>query len=384
MEQKTKFIIIGLIGILVISLFVAIQTFNAKQAVERERDALRAKNDSLVGEVNARLQESQRLQERLDLIKQDVDRISQEKDEVQNNYSLVVRERDVLLEKIKTVQAAPTERQPAATVAPLGGDDTYWARVLKERTDLEFQISNIRNELKSLQIKNEEAQRDKNSLELEVKNYLRDEEDLQRQLEYNKKVTDSLTQELVVEKNDKFQIQNSFKTIRGENLTLRRQLRSLNNRKIALETKLIELQSKNAGLDKSFGEMETILKDKMAQIDNLRTQLDIVKKTGLVPQQKEEESVELPPIVVRPQQETSATETGALNLQGKILAVKRDNNFVIIDLGDEAGIRVGDSFQVYRGGKNIANIEAVQVRKNISACDIKQESTPIKIGDTVR
>jgi hypothetical protein len=66
------------------------------------------------------------------------------------------------------------------------------------------------------------------------------------------------------------------------------------------------------------------------------------------------------------------------------MAVNRDNNFVIIDLGEETGINVGNSFQVYRDGKSIANIEAIQVRSDMAACDIKKETRPIKVGDIVK
>ena len=52
--------------------------------------------------------------------------------------------------------------------------------------------------------------------------------------------------------------------------------------------------------------------------------------------------------------------------------------------GEEAGIKNGDALRVYRSDRPIANIEAIQVRRNISACDIKKQGAVIKIGDTVR
>jgi hypothetical protein len=56
-----------------------------------------------------------------------------------------------------------------------------------------------------------------------------------------------------------------------------------------------------------------------------------------------------------------------------------------VDLGEESGIRAGDSFRVYRdNNQEIATVEVIQVRQNISACDIKKETVSIKIGDTIR
>jgi len=381
MGQKTKFVIIGLIGFIVVTLFIAAQAFNAKQSIERERDSLKKENDALAGKVNEAMQDNQQLKARLSTIQEDLDRASQERDDLQNKYATVAKERDDLAAKLKSAPAAP-EQVP---VAP-GGDEAYWGSVLKQKTELEFQLGNVRTELKSLQIKNEELQRDKASLELEAKNYLRDQDDLNRQLTYNKKVIDSLTQELVVEKNDKFQINSSLKTIKSENQTLRRQLKSLSSRKIALDNKIAQLQAENSGMDKSLSEMEIMLKDKMLQIDNLRTQMGMAaNKMPGAAQEKSEEAVELPPIVVRPAQQGKTPEAASsIGTEAKILAVKRDNNFVIIDRGIDAGIKVGDNFQVYRGAKRIGTIEAIQVRNTISACDIKHEATPIKIGDIVR
>ncbi len=100
------------------------------------------------------------------------------------------------------------------------------------------------------------------------------------------------------------------------------------------------------------------------------------------PPEEEKESVELPTIVVRPQPESSAQESKEVS--GNILAINKDNSFVIIDLGLDTGIKVGDTFQVQRDNKFIATIEVIQARKNISACDIKKETEPIKVGDSVR
>ena len=57
---------------------------------------------------------------------------------------------------------------------------------------------------------------------------------------------------------------------------------------------------------------------------------------------------------------------------------------MVVDLGEDSGIKLGDMLQVYRSGEAIGTLEVIQVRKPISACDIKKESTPIRIGDTVR
>ena len=377
MQDKTKFIIIGLIGLLVISIFIGLQAFGGKQVAERERDALKKENDSLAMKVNESFQEGQRFRDKLNGLSEAMDKVTQEKDELQGKYLAVMKEREELAEKLKVKPAVATMASPA----PLA-DDAYWAGILKDKTDLELQIDNLRKDFRDMQIKNEELQRDKATLELEVRNQMRERQDYKRQMEYNQKLMDSISQDLVREKNDKFQIEDSLKTIKAENLTLRSQLKSLNNRKIVLERKLAGLQAKSVNLEKGFNQMGDVLKDKMSQIDSLKRQVEPAR-VSTFPLEKKEESVELPAIVVRPQAGV-AVEEAPSSLSGKVIAVKRDNNFVIVDLGENDGLAVGNTLQVFRNTEMIADIEIIQARKDISACDIKKETTPIKIGDAVR
>ena len=353
MENKIKFIIIGLISVLVISFLITLQTYSAKTSLLKEREDLKRENLSLANKIEEGIQDARRFQDRVSALNIDVDRAIREKEELQSKYNVLVKTRDQILEELKS---ARTKREaPAEVQAQPQLGDTYWAGILKAKTDLEFQLENIRNELKDIRINNEQLQREKATLDLEANSLNREKQDLQRQLEYNQKLMDSIAQELVREKNDKFQIHDNLKLIRNENALLRRQLKSLNNRKISLERKLSEIQKNKEG----------------------RQQAQVSKMQG--------QSVELPPIVVRPKAEA---ETAALEVtetkEGSVLAINRENNFVIIDLGQEWGVKVGDTFRVYREEKPIADIEVIQVRQEIAACDIKKETTPIKVGDIVR
>ncbi len=381
MEQKSKFIVLGLAGLSVIFIFLYIQTLNSKQLVLRERDDLKKENTTLNNKLDKLEDNIRGYENKIGLLNKDLDKVSREKQEIEKKFELANKEKTELIERLKS---RPAQAEVAPQMPP--DTDAYWGGILKEKTDLELQLGNLRTELKSTQITNEQLQREKSILELDVNNLKRDNGDLKRQLEYNQKVMDSVSQELVREKNDKIKIQDTFKSIRNENTILARQLKSLNERKVNLERKLQEFQEKNAALERKFTEMQTMLTDKLSQIDGLKEKLDSIRsgaKTD-VPQGKKE-SVELPPIVVRPQQtETPSVQASIGTLTGKILAINKDTNFVIIDLGEEAGINVGDSFQVYRDAKSIASIEVIQTRRNIAACDIKKETLPIKVGDAIR
>jgi len=397
MEQKIKFIIIGLILVLIVSFALNILTITSKQGILRDKTSLEEDKSSLIKEVEASKQKVAQYQKQLTALNQGVEQLTKDKEEIQKKYELVDKARQTLVDQLAAIKKKEAQGQQSTSAqqssSPLVSD-AYWAGILKQKKDIEWQLDNVRSELKTAQINNEQLQKEKNTLELEVGNLSREKQDLgrqyeftQKQLEYNKKMMDSIALELVGEKNDKLQIQDSFKTIKNENTMLRRQLKNLNDRKVNLERKLADAQDKNKSLESRFGEMDVLLKDKMIQLEKMsRTVTNEISN--------KEEPVELSPIVVRPASEAlsalgsnsvNSSSAGMLLKEGKIAALNRDNNFVIIDMGEEASVRVGDIFQVYnKDNKSIALVEIIETRKSISACDIQRETEKIQVGDRVK
>ncbi len=405
MEQKAKFIIIGLAVFALACLFLFIQTFSVKQQLTSERDALKTENTTLNTSVNKLTASIRNYESKISSFNNDLNNASQQKIEIEKKYEAVNKEKEELSQKLKGMEdlvqklknqqfvQEPVEALPAESKKeePVEIGDAYWAGVLKAKGELEFQLSSVRSELKSIQITNEQLQREKGNLELDLNNLKREREDLKRQFDYNQKLMDSIAQELVREKNDKKQINDSYKKIRSENITLSRQLQSLSTRKIILERKIQALQEGKETLGRRIDEMETMLTDKVMQADGLKERIDTVRSEAPIkleetPKKEEKNnSVELPAIVVRPQPESAAqAENPGAGLTAKVLAVNKDSNFVIIDLGQDAGIKIGDAFKIYRGVKPVASVEVIQVRRNISACDIKKQLHPVKIGDVAR
>jgi len=216
MEQKVKFIIIGLIGVTVISVFLFINSLGAKQSLVRERDELKAENASLTVKLDKLTASMRGFESRISSLTADLEKVSQEKADLDKKYELANKAREELVEKLKArMQQAPSVVSEQQSFTPQTSD-TYWAGILKAKTDLEFQLNALRSELKKMQIDNEQLQRERATFELELNSLKRERDDLSRQIDYNKKLLDSLAQELVREKNDKSQIQDSYKIIRNE------------------------------------------------------------------------------------------------------------------------------------------------------------------------
>jgi len=395
MEQKTKFIIIGLIGFSVVCLFLFLQATSSRQLLVRERNDLKSENTTLTNKIN-------QLEHELNGNKGKIDSLMVERDkavkaiedlgDLQKKFELASKEKDKLIEKLKGWSQSQSQSQQPEIVQQeivLQNTDAYWGAILKAKTDLEMQLISIRGELRNLQISNESLQRDKSTLGLDVNSLRNEKQDLLRQLDYNQKLLDSISQEVVRERNDKVKIQDSFKTIKNENALLIRQLGSLNSHKSVLDQKLQDLQVGKDTIGKRLSEMETMLTERISQINSLKDELDVIRsgKPSAVLENKLRESVELPVIVVRStsaDSRESPLRGDAPVFSGKILAVNQDNNFVVIGLGTSSGVKHGDAFSVYREGKSIGSISVIQTRDNISACDIKTMSMPFKIGDSIK
>ena len=391
MERNSKFIIIGLVGATLVCLFLFLNATKSQQVLVRERDELKNENNTLNTKIERLANNLRDSEDRINVLGGELEKVTKEKADLDKKYELANRAREELIEKLKAQKQAMQERQQEVQkpqeISMPQTDDAYWASVLKAKTDLEFQLNNVRTELKNIQIGNEQLNRERSNMELDLNNLKREKEDLKRQLDYNQRLMDSIAQELVRDKNDKKQIEDNYKMIRNENAVLGRQIKSLNNRKVTLEKKIQETQEDKAVLERRLGEMEGMLTQRISQIDNLKDRIDVVRSGSKVMGEAgdKKDAVELPAIVVRPQPlpAVKTYDTGA-SLMGKVLAINKENNFVIVDLGEESGVKAGDTFRVYRGDKLIANIEVIQSRRNISACDIKKTSGPIGIGDSVR
>ena len=160
-------------------------------------------------------------------------------------------------------------------------------------------------------------------------------------------------------------LEEEIRLAKEENTILKRQLAQKEDERIRLDKSLREMERERETLNRRLAELERTLEEKKEVLS------------------KEKAQVALPPIVVRP--ERLALPVAPLPaVSGKIIGVNRDYNFVIIDLGEEQGIKVGRTFRVFRDRKIIGRLEVIQVRSSVSACDIKEKSQDLKVGDIIK
>jgi len=396
MADKKVFITIGLTVVLLVSIVMNFHGCSIKKALMLERDNVKNENSILNKKIEETIKDKKSLEEKFNTLKVDLDKLTKEKDslvtqkdQLQKQYNVLVKEKAALQEQLKEQPKAAREEKAVVVTSP--SEDAYWAGVLKSKNDLIMKLEDVRRELNKLKIDNEKLQRDKAALELDIETITRDKQNVGQSVGEQMKSLDAISVELVREKNARIKIEDELSIIKKENTELKRQLKRLNARKSSLETKLQKLQEDKSALQRQFNEMGALLENKVSQMGDVKQKFEDIRSGTSESETTEspgKESIELPPIVVRPPSENPISAEGrspslATGI-AKVMEVNRENKFVIIDLGDEYGLKIGDTFQVYRSGKLVGTIEVAEVRKSITACDITKENTPIKVGDIIR
>jgi len=143
------------------------------------------------------------------------------------------------------------------------------------------------------------------------------------------------------------------------------------------QARLKEIESKKA-------QLEAKIKDLEAQVQQTQGQ-----------QQARAQGVELGTIVVGPEgSSVSGQAASSLQpqekaitsyLEGKILVVNKDYNFVVINLGSKDGVNAGDVFALYHNNKYIGDIKVEKIHESMSAADFTSASikSVVSEGDRV-
>ncbi len=386
MEKRSKLIIIALFLLFLLSFMFAFSSYSSKQQVlksyqEMER-VLGEKNAGLKSQLDKVDQDRRALQDKLGSIQSEIGKIAAERDDWRKKYELAKKEKEELIDQIKTKPAMV--EQPAATTGS-GIKDAYWAGVVEDKAALEIRLQELDEVLRENLVKLEEAKKEKTDTELELGSLKQAKVEIDRQLGYNQQMISSLSRELVREKSDKVNIVEQIDKIRQENVTLRRQVKELSTSKLSLEKGLRNLENEKDNLADRISATEDILQIRMRELLDIKKDIESSLGTDFSGKSKDSESVELPPIVVRAggQQASPQGIQVSEKAVGKVLSINENQNFVIIDIGENSNAKIGDVFRVFRDNQHVATVEVIQTRRDISAADIKYSKEKIAAGDLV-
>ncbi len=350
-----------------------------RQLSDKEKE-LTQQAEHLSSQVSTAQSEKRRLEERLDSTKRDIDAISSDRDNWKGKHETVLREKDELVQKIQSI---PSQMERPSVSAP-PSDEGYWAEVLKDKAALELRINDLKSQLSETSIQIEEAKKSKAEVDIDIAKLKQSNEDLEKKIKYSAELSNSLALDLAREKNSKKGIAEQVGKLKEDNMNLRYQIKELTSSKVSLERGLQKLITEKDKLSKRMAETEQVVQGRIDEVLGIKKELEARFKAGQSAAAPEAKPIELPPIVVRSGDSSAKEVKRSADFKGKVVTVNEANNFVIIDLGESVGVKIGDDFKVYRDNKQIATVEVIQARKDISAADIKQKSQKIQVGDLVK
>jgi chromosome segregation ATPase len=403
MNNKIKILLVGLAVVCAFALVIAFQLNAVNKALRNDfsskEQEFQTEKQNLSQQLASVTETKKKLDAELGDLRVKFDSLVKEHEGLKGKFDLVTKEHASLVDKVQELARQKKEREEEVTKLKESGkealypttptpsststDDAYWANVLKEKAALELQVKNLTSQLSDTQLKAEKAMEEGRKLDMQFKTISEARADLERKLVYNEKLSESLSSDLVREKKDKRAIADQLENIRQENYELKSRLVALGDKKTSLEGKVVDLQQEREILSKRLSELDQILQERVDQIVQVKNDLKAARTDAKEVSTKESKVVQLQPIVVKAAEEEVPKK--AAGQAGQVLAINEENNFVIVDLGEESGVKVGQTFNVYRNNQQIATLEVIQTRKEISAADIKNLSSgsKIKIGDMV-
>jgi len=194
-----------------------------------------------------------------------------------------------------------------------------------------------------------------------------------------------------------------------------KELADLKSAKSSLESEVASARSEASSIKNSLSAAEQKVREKEDQITALRNELATLKQQAEQPAQtadsaQDEKLRELQVKLEEQLQVTKALEKAKTDaeeritslqseldriqkglsrpgLEGKVLGVNPNWNFVLLSIGDRQGVAVNSTLLVKRGGSLIAKVRVTSIDRNTSVADIVPGSvargTMVQPGDTV-
>lgn len=353
------------------------QLLEDNQELEQVNNSLQEDKNNLQQRYQEARQAQRQLDQKLQAVNQQLSQIEEERSNLQQRYQQVSEERDELAQKLK--QQPQQGMQARSRSVSSGKGDDYWADFVQKKAELEAKVDNLRSEILDTQSQVAQLKKENKELSLKVDQVKKEKERLAQEIKTKQRALRVMSMDLVAEREDRGQAVSEVKKLRNENTSLKRELIVANKQKGNLQDNLKQTLEKKNALEDKISDAENMLREKSLAFRELQTDLTQTIKEGKQIVAGESGSVELPPIIVKPE------SPGLKGLRGEIIAVNPQEEFVVLDLGEASGINPGVLLKVMRGDREIATLEVIETRQNISAADIRESlgGFDIKEGDVV-
>ncbi|MFH1504482.1 MAG: hypothetical protein ABIH08_03735 [Candidatus Omnitrophota bacterium] len=382
--DKSKIISIILLVVILGIGFIAFTFYDEKQSllednkkVKQEKAVLIKNNANLTDRYDRAKEELDSAEKKILAVQEAFADLQEEREEWREKWEEASRQKEELTEKIKKIS---TSKISIVTQQPLPEQqaaDEHWIDFIEKKAMLEASLSDLNSEVLDAKTKIAELQNYNKELSVKIDQIAKDKQKLQEDVIFKEKAMRIMSIDLINEREERNSVLSKLKSAQTTNLSLKRELVLASRDKMDLQKSYKEIRDKKIEVENRIIDIENILKEKSSAFEQLQSQLEQVITRGETPNNSV--SVELPAIVVKPD------TLGLQGVQGEVIAINTEEKFIVVDIGENSGIRPGVLLRVTRAGEEIGEVEVIETRKEISAADIKETISGwiIQEGDTV-
>lgn len=247
-----------------------------------------------------------------------------------------------------------------------------------KRVWAEGQIEIFKKQVSALEEEREELSKAKTALEEQTGNLTKQAKAVSEQLVQEKRAREALTTELAQIRKDSSQVKSQLEQERNEKEAITEDLTKAKQSTQALSNELTTLRQAKEALEKRVKEMLVARAKEAEQI--------VVTPPPASSAEGGRPAALLGSAQARPSGPIAGGGAKA-GLEGKVLVVNREYDFVVISLGSKDAVGKGARFAVFRNGKQIMTVEVDKLYDNMSAANMLEEEkkgSEVKEGDTVR
>ena len=389
MDKTLRSILWILVGLVVLSSFSTAWFFLSKEKLYNEytnlEELFKTTMDKLSTELTLVAQEKTELKSKLEAIENRFNTLEASHSILKSERETAAGERDSLRKELAGVKKGRAFLEKRLKEME---SDMFVASLLKQKVELEVEIERLRSDMAPKDKEISRLKAESMDRDLSLAKLREDKISIEQKLKNAEQVGQILSVDLLKEKDSYKEDKAMSEKIAMENNALRSKIAEFDG--IAKEYNSLLAEKEN--MKTNIARLESDIEYKNREIDKIKIAL---QENASRPQEARAEAyhspeeVDLPPIVA---QKTAKLTTPSMErigesseLKGRIVTINKEHNFVVIDLGKQDGVGIGNKFNVYRGATFLCSIEIIQARDRIAAADIKDltEGMNIEINDTV-
>lgn len=235
----------------------------------------------------------------------------------------------------------------AAVFAFIGKEREYTKRLL-----LEYKLAATLKDRKRLEGEIELGKKAKEELDAKIKDLDKKMRELLAEVEEEREKTKSVMLDISTKEEEIAELKDTLEKEKDEKMSISKKLQELEFTHAKTKTEIARLKEEKAELEKKVSD----LKEKSVDLDTI-----VVNPT--------------PPATVSPMPVQPQGPAHKELLQGKVLVVNKDYNFIVTDLGQDDGIQKGMIFEVRDITESLGKAEIDKVYDTMSSATILPGST---------